>query len=66
MNWQSIETAPAEEDVLVADAKGDMAIAVFTMEHDTAEPDWVYAHYPWDLHLDFVPEYWASLPEAPQ
>jgi hypothetical protein len=67
--WRPIETAPEDENVLVATTGGWVDTAFWTDDGDGPKWWWLlsasaYARHP--LHPDLVPTHWMPLPKHPE
>jgi hypothetical protein len=67
--WRPIETAPEDENVLVATTGGWVDTAFWTDDGDGPKWWWllsasVYARHP--IHPDLVPTHWMPLPKHPE
>lgn len=67
--WQPIETAPEDENILVATTGGWVDTAFWTDEDGEGRKWWwllsasVYARHP--IHPDLIPTHWMPLPKHP-
>jgi hypothetical protein len=72
MEWQPIETAPKDRNILVCEADGKVSVASHTLQHfPRAKPSWVgmcrdeFVFDEAEGMIWFEPTHWMPLPEPP-